>query len=136
MIGLDTNILLRVVKSDPENPKQSELARAHLRNVWNRNESVFVSSIVLVECCWVLKSCYGTKKEDLVTFVEYLLGLDLMKLEHPRGTGMALESFRKGKGDFSDYLIGYIAKEAGCESTWTFDKLLKEKTLFVQKRSK
>ncbi len=136
MIGLDTNILLRVVKSDPENPKQSELARKHVREVWGRNERVFVSSIVLVECCWVLKSCYGAKKEDLVTFVEYLLGLDLMKLEHPRETGMALESFRSGKGGFSDYLIGHIAKEAGCESTWTFDQLLKEKTLFVQKRSK
>lgn len=136
MIGLDTNILLRVVKTDPESPRQSELARKHVREVWERNESVFVSSVVLVECCWVLKSCYGTTKEGLITFVEYLLGLDLTKLEHPRETGLALDSFRKGKGDFSDYLIGHIGIGKGCEATWTFDKLLKEKSLFSQKKSK
>ncbi len=136
MIGLDTNILVRVVKTDPGNPKQSELARKHVREVWERGECVFVSSVVMVECCWVLKSCYETTRDGLVNFVEYLLGLDLVKLEHPRETGLALESFREGKGDFSDYLIGHIGIAKGCEVTWTFDKLLKEKSLFSQKRSK
>ena len=95
-----------------------------------------MTSIVLVECCWVLKSCYGTSKEGLIKFVEYLLGLDLTQLEHPKEAGEALASYAKGKGDFSDYLIGNLGKSKGCETTWTFDKLLKEKGLFEQKKSK
>lgn len=136
MINLDTNILLRVVKSDPDSPKQSELARKHVQGLWEEGKSVYVTSIVLVECCWVLKSCYGTSKKGIIKFVEYLLGLDLAQLEHSKEAGQALASYASGKGDFSDYLIGYLGKSRGCGTTWTFDKFLNEKELFERKKSK
>ena len=136
MIGLDTNILLRVVKTDPDTPKQSALARKHVGELWAKNEKTFVTSVVLVECCWVLDSCYNTSREGICAFIEHLLSLDLVVLEHPSETGKALAAFESGKGDFSDYLIGIISQEKGCTTTWTFDKLLREKSLFTQKRSK
>jgi predicted nucleic-acid-binding protein len=37
----------------------------------------------------------------------------------------ALQSYKHGKADFSDYLIGVIARQAGCTETVSFDSKLK-----------
>jgi predicted nucleic-acid-binding protein len=36
----------------------------------------------------------------------------------------ALNHTRQGRADFSDYLIGAIAKQLGCHETATFDRKL------------
>ncbi|HCU26140.1 MAG TPA: twitching motility protein PilT, partial [Deltaproteobacteria bacterium] len=42
----------------------------------------------------------------------------------------AIEKFRSQRGDFSDFLIGLQAKQAGAESLYTFDKNLRTDPFF------
>jgi predicted nucleic-acid-binding protein len=42
----------------------------------------------------------------------------------------ALEDYRAGPGDFADYLLGRVNREAGCARTTTFDQRLKKSGLF------
>jgi predicted nucleic-acid-binding protein len=42
----------------------------------------------------------------------------------------ALQRTKQGKGDFSDYLIGAICYQAGCDKTATFDRKLKTESGF------
>ncbi len=37
----------------------------------------------------------------------------------------ALQRYKQGRADFSDYLIGVIARQAGCTETVSFDSKLK-----------
>jgi predicted nucleic-acid-binding protein len=37
----------------------------------------------------------------------------------------ALQRFKQGNADFSDYLIGAVAQQSGCNITVTFDKKLR-----------
>jgi predicted nucleic-acid-binding protein len=39
-------------------------------------------------------------------------------------TREALQLYRGGPGDFSDYLIGLVSKAAGCRDTVTLDRSL------------
>jgi len=43
----------------------------------------------------------------------------------------ALNSFGKGKGDFSDHLLGVRAKARGADTTYTFDRALKSDRAFT-----
>ncbi len=40
-------------------------------------------------------------------------------------TNVCLEIYHRGKGNFTDYLIGEISRQAGCRDTVTFDRGLK-----------
>jgi predicted nucleic-acid-binding protein len=42
----------------------------------------------------------------------------------------ALRDLETGSGDFADYLIGHLAREAGCTETVTFDRRLEDSPLF------
>jgi predicted nucleic-acid-binding protein len=39
--------------------------------------------------------------------------------------GQALQRYKQGKADFSDYLIGAVSRQAGCTETVSFDGKLK-----------
>jgi predicted nucleic-acid-binding protein len=43
----------------------------------------------------------------------------------------ALDDYRRGPGDFSDYLIGWRNRQAGCTDTATFDRALAKSDLFA-----
>ena len=42
----------------------------------------------------------------------------------------ALDDYRRGRGDFSDYLIGWRNRQARCSDTATFDRALRRSGLF------
>jgi predicted nucleic-acid-binding protein len=42
----------------------------------------------------------------------------------------SLQRFKRGKADFSDYLIGAITQRSGCTTTATFDQKLKNEKGF------
>ena len=43
----------------------------------------------------------------------------------------ALHNFETGPGDFTDYLIGHRAREAGCSDTVTLDRTLADSPLLA-----
>jgi predicted nucleic-acid-binding protein len=122
VIGLDTNILVRYLAAD--DPSQTRTAVRIIEDARQREEPLFLASVVLCETVWVLERSYRQSKEMIISILEQILAADLFVVERDDLIRRSLEEFRNGKGDFSDCLIGNIARDARCSETVTFDRML------------
>ncbi len=80
-----------------------------------------LSAVVMCETMWVLERSYKLSKPAIIGVLESILGKDLFHIEHDSAVRRSLQSFQTGKGSFADYLIGEIARQAGCRDIVTFD---------------
>jgi predicted nucleic-acid-binding protein len=117
--GIDTNVLVRfLVRDDAE---QAQTVRSLFERAEIENERFHVSGIVLCELVWVLRSRYRRDREEICSILDALLDIGLLQIQDRDLARQALEEFRKGPADFSDYLIGWQNRRAGCKETLTFD---------------
>jgi predicted nucleic-acid-binding protein len=119
MIAIDTNILVRLLVDDPGQPEQVRAARTLAQQAG----AVYVPTIVLVECVWVLDSAYHFNKSALLTALSHLCGNDAFVLQDLESTLKALEYYRDGTADFADYLILVQSQQQGLD-LHTFDQRL------------
>ena len=125
MIGLDTNVLVRYLVEDDE--AQSRRASKLIEKAVSEGEELFISDVVMCETVWVLSSAYRFSRPEIVDVLGNLLRARSVVFTSTDRLFRSLDAFRKGKGDFADYLIRELAKAAGAETVATFDrKLLKE----------
>ncbi|MFN6539089.1 MAG: PIN domain-containing protein [Nostoc sp. EkiNYC01] len=125
MIGLDTNILVRYLTKDDE--KQWMQAA----EIIERGEQCFVANIVLCELVWVLRgNPYQFSRKEISNTIELMLQCSVFELENRSLVYQALQRFKQGNADFSDYLIGAIAQYCGCSSIATFDRKLRNEKEF------
>ncbi|MEH1858213.1 MAG: type II toxin-antitoxin system VapC family toxin [Nostoc sp.] len=125
MIGLDTNILVRYLTKDDE--KQWKQAA----EIIEREEQCFVANIVLCELVWVLRgNPYQFSREEISNTIDLMLQCSVFELENRSVIYQALQRFKQGSADFSDYLIGAIAQDYGCSLTATFDRKLRNEKGF------
>lgn len=123
MIGLDTNVLIRVLIAD--DPKQTASAEQLLRRAIEAGEPCFISDPVLCETEWVLGSYYRVPRAEIAAALESLLAREnLFAFENTDAFRKALDAYRRGKAEFSDYLIGAKAAAQGARTTFTFDRVL------------
>ena len=122
MIGLDTNILVRLLVRDDEDQHQRVVEL--LRRGADEGETFFVGDIVLAEVVWVLASRYRCTRDDISAVVRRLAEVQELVLESTDRVLRALRAFERGKGGFADYLIAERARDAGCSSVATFDRAL------------
>jgi predicted nucleic-acid-binding protein len=122
MRGLDTNVLVRYLTRDDE--PQWQRADQYIQEALAANETCFISTIVLCELVWVLRSAYRLPRADLITTLEKILRANRFDFENKVAAWEAFKQFQQGKADFSDYLIGQINQQAGCTETVTFDAKL------------
>jgi len=87
--------------------------------------------MVLCEMAWVLERRYGQPKSQIIVALEQILGMDQFRIEYDSMIRRSLEAFRNGKGSFSDYLIGEIARQHGCRDVVTFDRGLRRTAGFT-----
>jgi predicted nucleic-acid-binding protein len=123
MIGLDTNVLVRYLAQD--DAKQAAVATRLIERDLTSAMPGFISLVVLVELCWVLKRLYAATDVELVGTVEDLLGVGQLHLERREVVQAALLRMHQLKGrtaGFVDMLIAHIAKDQGCAHTVSFDK--------------
>ena len=119
MIALDTNVLLRLVVKDDTD------AYRKIKNMvqkLDQNNAAFISVIVIVEFVWVLTSTYKTNKNDIVGILNDLIIIEGFVVENASCVRDAIDNYKKGNADFSDYLIHAIAAKNGCDTVKTFDK--------------
>lgn len=112
MIGLDTNVVVRLVTAD--DPEQAERARQRLRG-----EELWLPKTVLLECEWVLRSAYGLSRDSVVSTFRALLGYPQIRLEDRETVLRALEALAAGL-DFADAL--HLASSSAAERLVTFDR--------------
>ncbi|MGH9340443.1 MAG: PIN domain-containing protein [Acidobacteriota bacterium] len=128
MIALDTNILIRYFVKD--DPAQSKRAVQLIRRAVREGERLFLNHLVLCEMVWVLESGYDYGKEEIAGLIEKVLLTEHFETENRDSIWKALESYRKGKADFADYVIGQRNLNQGCNRTVTFDRALKDEVFF------
>ena len=126
MIGLDTNVLVRYLAQD--DPAQSAKATQLIEGELNERQPGFISLIVIVETCWVLKRLYGATPAELRETMNDLVDARQLSVERRPLVSRALVRLAKLAGsaaataDIADALIAEIAADAGCDRTMTFDK--------------
>ena len=126
MIGLDSNVLVRYLAQD--DAAQSAKATRLIEGELNQRQAGFISLIVLVETCWVLKRLYDATPTELRETVNDLVDARQLNVERRPLVSRALARLAKlaesaaATADIADALITEIAADAGCERTMTFDK--------------
>ena len=119
-VGVDTNIVLRLVVGDDE--KQLQVAERFQQDVFSRGNQIYLSLIVIVESVWALRQIFKFSKERIILVLEHYLLIQGAELEEPEMIWKALELYRNSSADFSDCLI--LARNQGAEvlETMTFDR--------------
>lgn len=120
MIGLDTNLLVRLVVQDDK--AQSARVRALLAAHGHERGRFYVNQIVLAESVWVLRSVYRFRKPELLRYLNDILGNAGLVIEADAEVESALFLYQHGGADFADCLIAAKNLAAGCEATITFDE--------------
>jgi predicted nucleic-acid-binding protein len=123
MRGLDTNVLVRYLVAD--DARQTASAVRLVEQSRGTGDVLYISVVVLCELVWVLTRGYGHAKAEIVGVLELILRTKQFKLENDPLVRRSLDAFQAGRGDFADYLIGEICRQAGCEDCITFDRGLK-----------
>jgi predicted nucleic-acid-binding protein len=121
--ALDTNVLIRFFLDDET--EQAAVARRLLDTSKKDREPLLVATHVLCELVWVLNTGFRSTKTKVVDILQIIVVSDAFVFEREHLIQRALDSYRQGRADFSDYLIGEIAAAGGCRDTVTFDKALK-----------
>jgi predicted nucleic-acid-binding protein len=120
MIGVDTNILLRLWLNDDR--AQSKRIDQLLAEHGGLPGSLLVTDVVLVEAVWTLKSAFEQDKHAQLIAVRSLLEETAFAFEDREAVAAALTLFESGSCGFADCLV--VAKHArqGCDFTATFDR--------------
>ena len=112
MQAIDTNVVVRYLTGD--DPGQAGKARGVIDT-----GGVFVSTTVLLESEWVLRSVYGLSGEDVAAALKAFSGLPGVTVESPYLLREALDRAEKGM-DFADAL--HLGAAAHCQTMLTFDR--------------
>jgi predicted nucleic-acid-binding protein len=120
MTGLDTNVLIRYLAQD--DPAQAARATRLIERELDDRDPGFISLVVLVETCWVLKRLYGADAREVRDTVRDLLGIRQLVVENRQSVTRALDALGESAGDLADALIADLARIAGCVRMLTFDR--------------
>jgi predicted nucleic-acid-binding protein len=123
MIGLDTNLVLRLLLDDDVHQRRRIDALFAEKDAGPA--SFFVNDIVLAETVWTLSSAYGQPKSAIAKAVRALLAEPAYAFEDRAVVQQALDSFVSNRAGFADCLIVVKNTVAGNAFTATFDKALR-----------
>jgi predicted nucleic-acid-binding protein len=108
-----------------DDPAQARKARRLLDQAGERDERVFVDDIVIAEIEWVLDDAYGVPRHRILAGLQGLLADERFAFADRNLLAAALDRYQEGHGDLADYLLGLRGENAGCRSTYTFDRGLR-----------
>lgn len=119
MIGLDTNVLLRIFVTD--DAAQTELVRTALAKR-SEDDPAFVSVVAIVEMVWALKGIYDFDRTKTGQAVASLLDSSNVVVENEAVIKRAIDLSRDRNADVADCVVALLGAEAGCTATLTFDR--------------
>ena len=119
MIGIDTNIIVRLLTRD--DPKQFDAAVSLVKSS-SADAPLFVNPMVVLEVVWVLERVY--KVDRIVARTQMAGLLDTVEFKVPEALHMEnwARWFTSQHADFSDVVISELNRANGCEKTMTFDR--------------
>jgi len=120
MIGLDTNILLRIWLND--DPAQNERIDALLAAHGNKPGTLLVSDVVLAEALWTLRTRFNQDAAAQLLAVRSLLNESAFAFEDREAIAAAAALFEQAACGFVDCLVAGKHARLGCDFTATFDR--------------
>ena len=120
MIGLDTNVLVRLLADD--DAVQTARARRAIAAAEAASEPVLLNDIVLVETAWTMGTRFRARKEAITGFVSVIVDAPAFAFDNRSVVEQALSLYRASSADFADCLI--VARNAalGARATLSFDE--------------
>jgi len=118
VIGVDTNVLVRLLTADDEEQHRIALKFFEARS---QESPAFVSAVTLAETIWVLRRSYGFSADDVLSNLSAILDSDDFVVE----SRQAVQMVRDGQGNapqLVDFIIAQLGLRAGCARTVTFDR--------------
>ena len=113
-VGVDTNVLLRLVVGDDEAHQQTATETLEAA------ELVAISVHALCEFAWVLDRRYGASRPDIAASIRRVLDMRNIAANRP-AIDAGLRVLDAG-GDFADGVIAYDTQWLGGEVFLSFDK--------------
>lgn len=122
MIGLDTDVLARIVLAD--DVKQTHQALELLRACERSAEVVVVSLSVILELEWVLRSAAKLGKTAVISVLRQLLETASLQIDSEGVLEHALCLFEQeaAKADFAECLFSAQYQRIGCRAMASFDQ--------------
>jgi predicted nucleic-acid-binding protein len=124
MIGIDTNILLRLWLNDA--PAQNSRIDALLDAHGSAPASMLLTDVVLAEAVWTLRSAYDQDKAAQLTALRSVLEEIAFAFEDRGAVAAAVTMFESSACGFSDCLVAAKHARHGCEFTATFDRAMRQ----------
>ena len=119
MIGLDTNVLVRILVDD--DVQQNKRARALLEDQ-RQGTRYFVGAVVLAETEWLLRNKLGYSAQTIRNLIQTMLETSQLVVEYELNLLGWLNAESSSKVQLSDYLISWSHRDLGCSHTFTLDK--------------
>lgn len=119
MIGVDTNVLLRLYVADDAPQHKAAVAFFLGRTA---SDPAYVRLVVFVEFVWSLRRTYGYSNADVVALVSQLLQTTDIHLERGDVVARALMEAERCRAGLVDTLVALANLADGCSATVTFDK--------------
>ena len=119
MIGVDTNIIVRLLLRDDEAMFQRAAA---LIARTSPEDPLIVNAVVVAESLWVLERKAGIARQLVRKTLSDLLESEEMRVHETNPLRYWAETLSSDHRDFSDLVIAQINREIGCDFTYTLDK--------------
>lgn len=119
MIGVDTNVLLRLLVED--NSDQYAKSRAFFSERTARDPA-FISATVLAELIWLLRRRFGYTNEDIMRALRTMNQSAEFRFEHGEKLRAFLAETDRVPSNVADAMISWSCMAAKCEKVVTFDK--------------
>jgi predicted nucleic-acid-binding protein len=121
MIGVDTNVVLRLFVVDDE--EQHSLAVSFF-SARSSDDPAYVNLLVVAELVWLLQRRYGFAEDRIFEVLHVLLESVNIVVERSELVEDLIDSSSAShKVSIADLLISQINRNAGCATTKTFDVL-------------
>lgn len=119
MIGLDTNVIARIVLLD--DPVQSRSALEYVARLKEAGEPVLLCLPALLELEWVMRSRARLTRQQTLRVFKYLLEASDLQIDGEAILEQALYSWENSNADFAECLFLAQYQHMGCRTMLTFD---------------
>jgi len=100
---IDTNIFLRIIAKDSkQSTKDCEVL---IEKIKQGEIKAIISSLILAEISWTLKSFYNLSRQDIAKTLKSLIETKNLRIENKENSLKAIELYKKHNIKFIDALI-------------------------------
>ena len=119
MLGLDTNVILRLLLAD--DPVQKKRASKTIARAKATGRPVMLALAVVLELEWVLRSSARMDKAQVLAIFRLLLESYDVQIENEKVLEQAVHTYQNASADFGECLFLAQYQRMGCQTMLTFD---------------